>query len=151
MSEDFINITSCLYRYALGIDTRDWELYRSIFTDRVHMDFSSYDGSEVADMTADEWVAAVRPLFEGLDATQHLMTNPMVDVKGDEASCRMYMQAAHFLQTSSGSPEYTIGGYYNDRLVRTPKGWLISAVTLNVLWHRGNPDIMRLAMAACRT
>ena len=54
--------------YALGIDTRDWTLYRSIFTDEITMDFSSYSGAPAATMTADAWVAQCKPLFEGLDA-----------------------------------------------------------------------------------
>ena len=134
-------ITRTVYEYAYGLDGREWERYRRIFADEIEVDFSSYNGRPRTSMTADEWVAGLRPLFTGLDATQHSMSNPLVDVEGDTARCRMYMQAAHFLD-SWPEPEFTIGGYYDDRLVRTGDGWRIAAVTLIVRWRRGDPDLM---------
>jgi hypothetical protein len=146
MDTDTTEITRRLYEYALGIDTRDWGLYRSIFCDEVAMDFSSFNGEPGALQKADDWVAGVSVLFNGLDATQHSMSNPMVDIDGDTARCRMYMQAEHFLQNEQGGVDFTIGGYYDDRLVRTDGGWKIAAVTLNVLWSRGNRHILALAV-----
>jgi SnoaL-like domain len=35
-------IVETVYLYATAVDDRDWELYRSIFTDVVDVDFSSY-------------------------------------------------------------------------------------------------------------
>ena len=136
-----------VYEYAYGIDTNDFELYRSIFTDEVTMDFSSYDGSSGPKvLPADDWVAGLKPLFTGLDSTQHSMSNPLVDIDAEasHARCRMYMQAVHMLD-SEPDPEFTIGGYYDDLLARTPDGWKIKAVTLTVWWRRGNPQIMELA------
>jgi len=142
---DFVAITRKLYEYALGIDTRDWDLYRSIFCDEITADFRSYDGGTHATLAADDWVAGLKVQFAGLDATQHVMSNPVVDIDGDTARCRMYMKAEHFLQNSSGSPDFAIGGYYDDRLIRSEAGWLIESVTLNVFWSRGNRGIMTLA------
>ena len=135
-----------VYEYAYGLDTRDFDLYRSIFCDQVTIDFSSYRGAGGPQtMAADRWVAQAKPLFLGLDATQHTMTNPIVEREGDSARCRMYMQAAHFL-FDDPEPEFTIGGYYDDALVRDDGRWQISAVTLTVLWRRGNEGIMRIAL-----
>lgn len=145
---DFHAITSQVYRYAYGIDTRDWTLYRSIFCAQIRMDFSSYNGNPAADMSADDWVAGCKPLFEGLDATQHTMSNPLVEIQGDEARCRMYMQAEHHLLTDQGDNVYTLGGYYDDRLRKVDDEWKIAAVTLNVTWQRGNRHIMTLATGA---
>ena len=144
MSDDHTEITRRLYEYAYGIDLRDWELYRSIFADGVTADFSSYNGREVRTVSADDWVAGLLPLFTGLDATQHSMSNPLVDVDGDRARCRMYMQAAHFLNDWP-DPEFTIGGYYDDQLVLTDDGWRITAVTLTVWWRRGDEALMAAA------
>lgn len=143
--DEFNAITRKVFEYAYGIDTRDWELYRSIFADDIRMDFSSYSGAAARSMSADDWVANVKILFTGLDATQHSMSNPLVDLDGERARCRMYMQAEHFLITDQGSNDYALGGYYDDQLVRTAGEWKITAVTLNVLWHRGNRHIMELA------
>ena len=42
--EDFLEICDLCYRYAAGVDGRDWTLLRSIFTDRVTFDYSSLTG-----------------------------------------------------------------------------------------------------------
>jgi SnoaL-like domain len=135
-------ITETVYRYALGIDTRDWALYRSIFADQITVDFSSYGGRPVATMRADEWVASVQPLFTGLAATQHTMTNPIVTVDGDNATCTMYMQATHALDHDNDDAWFTIGGYYTDTLRSTTGLWSITGVMLTVLWRRGDASIM---------
>jgi len=140
-------ITRRVYEYAYGIDTRDWELYRSIFTEDIRVDFESYNGNPPSVMRADDWVSNVQVLFTGLHATQHSMSNPLVDIDGDNARCRMYMQAEHFFITDQGDNDYVLGGYYDDQLANTDTGWRIEAVTLNVLWHRGNRHIMELAVA----
>lgn len=145
--DDHTEITRRVYEYAYGIDTRDWDLYRSIFADDLTMDFTSYRPSDkVRDLNADAWVAGLKPLFTGLDATQHSISNPIVDLAADKARCRVYMQAAHFL-LDDPEPEFTIGGFYDDSLIRTNTGWKISAVTLTVWWRRGNADIMERARA----
>ncbi len=144
---DFMAVCDLKYRYAAGIDTRDWDLYRSIFTDTVDIDFSSYSGRPPATMTADEWVAGVQPLFTGLAATQHSMTNPRVQAEGDRAALSMYMQAEHILDHDDPSAWFTIGGFYTDRAVRTSGGWRLTAVKLTVFWRRGRFDIMEQAVA----
>lgn len=150
-ADDKSAVAETIYRYAVGIDTRDFALYRSIFADAVAIDFSSYSGAPASTMSGDEWVAGVRPLFEGLAATQHSMTNPLPVVDGDTATCRMYMQAHHVLDPDDPSSWFTIGGYYDDTLVRAdagPAGWLLTGVTLTVLWRMGDPAIMVAARAA---
>lgn len=139
-SADIAAINRLRYEYAFGIDTRDYNLLRSVFTDELTMDFSSYDGNPAAVYTADEWVSRVSRLFDRLDATQHSMMNPLVDLAADAqtATQRMAMQAAHFLD----GVEFTIGGWYQDELVRADGGWKIVAVTLNVTWRRGDESIM---------
>jgi hypothetical protein len=62
----------------------------------------------------------------------------------------MYVQAAHFLRNDEGDAEFAIGGYYTDTLVRTPVGWKLTGVKLNVLWSRGNKHVMTLALARSR-
>lgn len=151
----FHDITRTVYEFAYGIDTRDWELYRGIFAPEVQFDYESYHGRPATRMTPDAWIDAVTQLFMGLDATQHSMSNPLVDLgpNGTEARCRMYMQAAHFLTHDDITDEFTIGGYYDDHLVvgDTDGIWRIDAVKLTVWWRRGNADIMRLAHERTRS
>lgn len=134
-----------VYRYALGLDTRNWPLYRSIFTDEIDADFSSYHGRPAVHMRADDWVASARKLFAGFAATQHTMSNPIVEVDGDRAVCTMYMQAVHSVEPGDDAAWFTMAGYYSDTLVRSGGGWLLDGVTLNILWLRGDRSIMKTA------
>ena len=150
-SDDKLMIAETIYLYAIGIDTKDFDLYGSIFADQVNIDFSSYEGSSVPEttvLTRDQWVSRVRPLFTGLAATQHSMTNPVVNIDGDTASCRMYMQAHHVFEPEKEDSWFTIGGYYDDTLPRdaeSPSGWKLTGVKLTVLWRKGQESIMQLA------
>jgi hypothetical protein len=148
--DDFRDVCDLRYRYAAGVDNRDWSLYRSIFTDEVEIDFSSWNGRPAATMSADQWVAGVQPLFSGLAASQHSMTNPRVEVDGDGAALVMYMQAEHILDHADPTAWFTSGGYYTDRAVRTEQGWRLAAVRLTVLWRRGRPEIMEQAASRGR-
>jgi len=146
--EDRLDVAETVYRYAYGVDTRDFALYRSIFAERVAFDFTSFQGGEPVVMDADAWVAGVRHLFTRLAATHHMMTNPLTSIDGDTATCRMYVQAHHVHDADDPASWYTIGGYYDDVLVRStdgPAGWLLTSVTLTVLWRRGDPEIMARA------
>ncbi|MEC7844804.1 MAG: hypothetical protein VX594_05440, partial [Actinomycetota bacterium] len=60
--DDKIAVAETIYLYAMGIDTKDFVLYRSIFADNVEIDFSSYEGSSVTEpsqLTGDKWVRRV--------------------------------------------------------------------------------------------
>ncbi len=138
-------IQETILKYAWGIDSRDWDLFRSIFADEVEMDFSSYSGAPGSKMSADDWVEGCKSLLPGFDATQHVLTNFMIDVAGDAASAIVYMKAEHFIANNLGDNYHTLGGHYTHRLERGSDGWKIHATTLTVTWSRGNRQVYDLA------
>lgn len=142
---DRADLTDLINKYATGIDTRDWTLYRSIFADEVDIDFSSYNGQPGERMKGDDWVAGVQMLLPGFDATQHLLANMVFDIRGDEATVTVYMQAEHFLANALGDSSHTLGGYYTHRVRYGTDGWKIHGVTLNITWSRGNRHVYELA------
>lgn len=146
---DKLAVAETVYRYATGVDRRDWALYRSLFTDTVTIDFSSF-GPDLPSrvVSADDYVAGIVPLFTGLAATQHSMTNPLATVDGDAATITMYMRAHHVHNPDDPASWYTVGGYYDDTLVRADSRWLLTGVRLTVTWRAGDPAIMELARAA---
>jgi hypothetical protein len=148
-SADKLAVAETVYRYAAGVDRRDWALYRAQFTDTVTMDFSSF-GPDLPPqvMRADDWVNGIKPLFTGLAATQHAMTNPLATVDGDQATISMYMRAHHVYDPVDPASWYTVGGYYDDILERVDGRWLLNSVRLTVTWRAGDPAIMELARAA---
>jgi hypothetical protein len=147
-ASDRLAVAETVYRYATGVDRRDWALYRSLFTDTVTIDFSSYDPDlPPRQMRADEWVAGLVPLFTGLAATQHSMTNPLATIGGDTAAITMYVQAHHVFDPRDAASWYTIGGYYENTLARVDGRWLLTGVRLTVTWRAGDQGIMELARA----
>lgn len=145
MSKDERSVIDRLHAYAFAIDTQDWGAYRDVFADRVWLDFEGISGNPGSEMAADDWVAGTAAIVESLDATQHVMSNPQVSVEGDRARCRMYIQAMHFLWSVPGDSLFTVGGWYDDTLVRTNGQWLITGVTFNVFWRTGNEHVMTIA------
>lgn len=137
-------IVDVLYRYATALDSRDWELLASCFTEDAVADFLELGG-------VNEGVSAIVELasgvLSGLDSSQHLIGNPEVEVDGDRASSSCYLQAQHYLVSASGANTFLVGGTYRDRLVRTAEGWRIEHRTLISTWQDGNAGVFAEAAA----
>ena len=116
-SEDRQEITDVLIRYATGIDTRDWSLFRTVFTDDCRLDYGeigSWDGVDaVTGFMVDAHAAAGH--------TMHRITNPAVSIDGDTARARAYVDA--LIMAPDNASGVNAAGYYDDEFVRTPRGW----------------------------
>lgn len=141
---DRAEISDVFHRYATGVDTRDWALWRTCFTDDVVADFSSVWPGVVIH-GADEWVAKAEALVSGLDATQHIITNHTHDIQGDTAKCTSYLHAQHVYKNALGSDHNVLAGYYTYDMVRTPEGWKIKKYSLEITWSTGNAAVWDLA------
>jgi hypothetical protein len=142
-------VSDTVIRYATGVDTRDWALYRSAFDDELVHDFSSWQG-EAGRCSADEWVAAVRQTLSGFDATQHLSTNHVVTLDGEGAVCVSYMIAHHVLVTKQGDNSFTLGGFYRNKLRQVGGDWKIYDCKLTVTWASGNRHLFEIAAARAK-
>ena len=66
---------------------------------------------------------------------------------GDETFERFYRAHHNTLeQLVVFIPAIYATGYYVNELARTPDGWKLRAITLNVTWSSGNPDVPRIAL-----
>ena len=137
-------ISDVLIRYATGVDTRDWPLLRSCFTNEIETDFATAVSAPPR-IKADDWVELVRRTLSGIQATQHLITNHVITLDVDEATCVAYVQARHHLPNDRGGSAQVMYGYYTNRLVRTLDGWKIRTRKLTVIWNEGNMHIFELA------
>lgn len=140
-STDRLEVIETVYRYAAGIDHRDWPAYRAVLTDEVTIDYSSYRADSIGPMAADAWVARAVGLFPGLDASQHTISNPRVSLAGDSATCESYVRAEHALDGEL----YTLGGFYTHRLVHDGDGWRINHITLRMAWSQGDRELLTRA------
>jgi SnoaL-like domain len=142
---DRAEIHDALMTYATGIDSRDWTLYRSLFTEEIDIDFSSWSGDPGGTMKADDWVAGVKAVISGFDGTQHLLANEVITLNGDEAVVVPYMQAHHYLNLDGEHHLQSIGGYYRHLMVRTIDGWKSRSCTLTITWEKGDRGIFEIA------
>lgn len=139
---DRAEISEVQFRYATGVDTRDWDLFRSCFTDEIEGDYSSVFGTPPARLGADEFVAMIAPVMSALTATQHMMTNLVIAFEdADRATVAANVRAIHHNAAADGGTEQTVYGCYTNQFTRTADGWRISSVKLTSRIQTGNPGV----------
>jgi 3-phenylpropionate/cinnamic acid dioxygenase small subunit len=114
------DVAEVLVRYATGIDRRDWELFRSCFTDDCQADYGSIgmwrNGDEIT-----EWM---RVVHEPAGHTMHRITNVTVTPSTSGVTARSYIDAlVMFADNEHGTRAL---GYYDDELVASDDGWKIA-------------------------
>ena len=120
---DRIEIGDLLTRYAKAIDTKDWKLLDSCFTADAHLDYTSAGGVKGAYPEVRAWLEKALAPFP---MTVHFISNTTVDLEGDGARTRTYVLNPMGFPNPDGTLHlFTVGAYYNDRLVRTGEGWRI--------------------------
>jgi 3-phenylpropionate/cinnamic acid dioxygenase small subunit len=130
-------IAEVLYRYGRALDGRRWEELRDVFTEDAVGEYSgrinrTFHGVEAI-------MGLVERALGALEASQHVIANPVIEVDGDEARSRCYLHAQHYRPGErTGGSTLVVGGVYHDRLVRTPAGWRIAHRRLEVTWMKGN-------------
>jgi ketosteroid isomerase-like protein len=137
---DHADILELTHRYCWALDDRDWDALRRVFTDDADADL----GVQCADV--DAIVDQCRSFLSTLDASHHMVTNHLIDVDGDVATCRCYFQAQHVVVGLDGGESWMLGGRYIDRLRRTDDGWRVEHRDLVSSWSDGNPAILARAL-----
>jgi hypothetical protein len=140
--EDRLAVVEVCTRMAWHADQREWDALAAIFADKVRLDYTSLNGGEPADLTPEQIVDAWKQAFAPLESTQHLVTNHLVDIDGDEAVCTAAFQATHRANAAHGGALWTLGGTYRFDLIRVGSGWRISGVRMTAAWGDGNRDVM---------
>jgi len=133
---DKLEIQELLARYARGVDTKDWELWRSVFTADAVVDYSS---AGFAVGSRDEVAAQLEAGFVAIPWTQHLISNIEVDLDGDRASVRAMFFNPMQLPGMSGPS--ACGGYYHHDVVRTAEGWRSERLVEENVWFEGRPEL----------
>jgi 3-phenylpropionate/cinnamic acid dioxygenase small subunit len=131
-----------LVRYATALDGRNWPLFADCFTADAVAEYANgrFEGYAAIEANCRR---AVLPL----DATQHLISNHVVDVAGDSASATCYLIAQHMRADAPSGPFLLLGAAYDDELTRTVAGWRIVSRRLRTLWTDGNKNIFEEARA----
>lgn len=145
--EDRQQISECVVKYAISLDTNDWELFKHTIADPIYIDFSEWSGMEAREWSREEWAGFARDVLSGFDSIQHLSPNHVIDFQSeDEATCTSYMYAQHLLREAPGGPFFLMRGSYTNVLQRRPGGWEtggweIKSMTQHFKWGEGNEEI----------
>jgi hypothetical protein len=115
---DRVELMELMHRYALAIDTAQWEALREVFCADASVDFGSV-GRYVEGASGVTGLEAILGWFKAALApfpdVLHFMSNHVIDLDGDRARVRTYMHVMHM----------SMGGVYDAQAIRTPAGWRI--------------------------
>ena len=135
-------VINLLIQYATALDTKNWALLEQCFLPDAVADYGEDAGRHEGYPAIEE---TVRFFLDGLDSSQHLLGNYVVEIEGDDATSTCYLHAQHYLEDTKGGDTYTVGGTYEDELVRTNEGWRIKHRKLVTTWVEGNPGLVDAA------
>jgi 3-phenylpropionate/cinnamic acid dioxygenase small subunit len=125
-------------RWAEALDARDWDGVRACFTPDVRSELPRTGVSEGVDAL----LTLQRPVLEGLDLTQHFLTNHRVRSEGDVLLATCSVIARHERQGVAGREAFTFGGRYTDTVVDLDGSLRIARRRLEVVWREGDPSVL---------
>ena len=114
------DVTEVLVRYASGIDRRDWERFRSCFTDDCVADYGPFGSWYSADEIT-TWMAEVHEQF---GHTLHRLTNFDVRLSETGATARCYVDV--ILMSPDNQSGTRAVGFYDDELLLDNGQWRIA-------------------------
>ncbi len=135
---DDLAIIRLLSVYARALDTLELDGIDEVFTVDARLEMSK---GHPMDRAAYKAMCATE--LAKLDATQHMVTNPIIDVaaSGTTARCRSYYQAQH-ARNDCDPPLALMGGWVDDELELRKEGWRITARRWTSVWFDGNAEVL---------
>ena len=120
--------------YAHAIDSRDWDLFRTVFAPDVVADYPQRHYVGMA-----EWLDDFVPFHDACSWTLHMMSNHLVghDAGGVWASC--YGDVRWRMNTSAARYSHALG-MYQDRLALVDGAWVVTHRRFRMTMYR--PDIL---------
>ncbi|OBI26409.1 nuclear transport factor 2 family protein [Mycolicibacter terrae] len=115
--DDERDIERALIRFARAMDDRDWEGLSQILADDAvgELGTGRLEGSAAI-------IELIRGFLDNCGVTQHLLGNVLVDVDGDRATSRAYVQDLHLSRSNPDLTFHTLGDYH-DRWERRDGRW----------------------------
>jgi SnoaL-like domain len=139
---DRIEILDALYRFGLGQDLKDKELFASAFAADAELDFrpaaAEWGGRPPMMAGRDTIVTTVLAMFTGRVDTTHQVTNPRIAVDGDTARLTALVEAQHLLTADHGTFAL-LKNLYDVELVRDGDRWVIRRMRIENAWYTGDP------------
>lgn len=120
--------------YCLGVDTRDFDLARTIFADECVAEGSSGWGGPI-----DEYLPQIIKGVSAFRVTQHNITNQYITLDGDDALVWSYAIAVHKVLPDADRDHFDLGVMYRDTCRRFADGWKIVHRQVTMQWNQSYP------------
>jgi hypothetical protein len=130
---DRLEITDLFARLARVLDDKDHEGIRAVYTKDVE---ARSPRGELHGI--DEVVSLLRESAVDGESTQHLHSDVLVDVDGDQARASAY-QLVYFYRDGE-APHRTSGLRLTYQAVRQPAGWRFRDAEVKLLWQRRSAE-----------
>ena len=152
---DRAQISDQLYRYAKGLDTRDWSLVASVLTNPFHLHAEMLEVD--CTLSPQEYIEMAPGKFlPGFDATAHLNTNQLITIDGDQAHIETRMYACHYINPDNNTQTEQLSAptsthcnmqmLWEGWLTRQADGnWLFHKIHMGVAASEGNMSVMQTA------
>lgn len=128
------SIEGILVDYATALDSKQYHLLGDVFTADAQVE---YTGIGHCDGLA-EVQALVSGVLDQCAETQHILSNYRIDIDGDTARARCYLQALHVGKGDFSGKTLTVWGEYSDELQRIAGSWRIHKRQLRTLHSEGD-------------
>jgi hypothetical protein len=130
---DHLELERAVWSLGRCLDERDFDGLRELFT---------ADATVTTAATAtghDALVEQARRRHSRDDGIQHIITNLITDMDGDQATGRANLLVS-FARTGPDDPApYLIGEVYRFAFRRTSRGWRITSMTSTRTWSMNQP------------
>ena len=136
MTDDIIALNQLAYRYAAAVDACDVAAFLAVFTRDGRLRSYHPDADEpFADLTGHEQLAAIpNAMRERYRRTAHMMTNHLVDVRGNAASGQVLCTARHLFKDAHDATSLNVIIRYVDLYERKGWAWRIADRQIHFLW-----------------
>lgn len=128
---DEAEILDLMQSYARALDEKDWARYASLYGEGAELVLPWGQTVPQAEIAADTEAKLGR-----FARTQHLTSNQQIEVHGETAASRSYVQAVH---VGHDGEIWTIGARYDSEFRRQANEWRFAHVVLSIVWETGTP------------
>ncbi len=133
-----LDIQDVLTRYTVALDTRDLEMFQTVFTEATRFDYGQYgQGTGISWFT--EWVQAG---MEACKSTYHVLGQSLIEIDGASARGRTYLVAHHIGRDDFDDELFTVAGWHIDRFGLTNEGWRITERGFVGAWTQGDSRVL---------
>lgn len=148
---EYQNIIELINRLFISVDNHQWDQLKSIFNDKVLLDYSSMNGAEPSLISAESIIDSWSAFLPGFDSTHHQIANFVVENNANKANVYCYGSAIHHIANVSGINFWTVIGTYNFELSKFESTWKIDKMKFNFKFSLGNNDLAGIALERQKT